>query len=82
MKVYVIADHDMVIAESPDQALEIFNEHTGIYEFGVDEVEEASDKRLDSQVWCQDEGKIIFDDKTVRQIASEYTEPSYMWGWE
>ncbi len=82
MKVYVVADHDMVYAASESQALEIFKEETGMDEFGIDEVEEASDKRLDSQVWCQDEGEIIFDGKTVRQIASEYTKPQYMWGWE
>lgn len=82
MQVYIIADHDMVIADTPEQALEVFQRETGIDEFGLDEVEEATDKRLDSQVWNQDDGIIDFDGKTVRQIATEYYEPSYMWGWE
>lgn len=82
MKVYVVADHDMVIAYNPEEALEVFELETGINEFGVDEVEEATDKRLDSQVWNQDDGVIDFDGKTVRQISKEYFVPSYMWGWE
>lgn len=82
MQVYVIADHDMVYAENAQQALDIFQEETGIDEFGLDEVEEATDGWLDSQVWNQDDGEIDFDGKTVRQIISEYQGPQYMWGWE
>lgn len=81
---YQVGDNDIVAAYDPAGAIKVLEDFTGGgYDFDEDDVELVSDKALDaSEVYDQDEGKIVPLEKTLRQELAELTEPAYMLGWE
>lgn len=81
---YQVGDNDIVAAYDTTGAIQVLEDFTnGGYDFDEDDVELVSDKMLDNtEVYDQDEGKIVTLDKTLRQELAELTEPAYLHGWE
>ena len=84
LKAYQVGDNDIVAAYDPAGAIKVLVDFAGYGEdFDVYDVEPVSDKVLDAtEVFDQDEGKIIPLEKTLRQEVAELTEPAYLHGWE
>jgi len=83
---YQVGDYDIVAAYDPAGAIEQLKKASdGDYD-DLDperDVLIVSDKWLDAtEVFDQDEGKLVPLEKTLRQQLEELTEPQHMWGWE
>ena len=86
LQAYQVGDNDIVAAYDPAGAIEVLKKASdGDYDDLEPErdVFIVSDKWLDAtEVFDQDEGKLVPMEKTLRTQLAEITEPQNMWGWE
>lgn len=86
LQAYQVGDNDIVAAYDPAGAIEVLKKASdGDYDDLEPErdVFIVSDKWLDAtEVFDQDEGKLVPMEKTLRTQLAEITEPQHMWGWE